>query len=149
MKHLTLLLLLFSSYTIAQQIDYNTKKGFVANGYDVVAYFNNEALEGDKKFISEYDSVKYKFSSQENLDAFVANPEKYIPEFGGYCAYAVAIKSKKVGINPKTFEIRDGKLYLFYNSWGTNTLELWKKDNVKGLQKKADQNWKLIKFQVP
>jgi hypothetical protein len=50
-----------------------------------------------------------------------------------------------VDINPNTFEIRDGKLYLFYNAWGTNTLELWLKGNVKGLQKKADQNWEAVK----
>ena len=146
MKYYILIITLIANYTFAQQIDYNTKKGFVANGYDVVAYFNNEATEGNKKFITEYNGVKYKFSSQENLETFKNNSEKYIPEYGGYCAYAVAIKSKKVSINPKTFEIRDGKLYLFYNSWGTNTLDLWKKENVKGLQKKADKNWELIKF---
>ena len=149
MKYYILFIGLLANYNFAQQVDYNTKKGFVANGYDVIAYFNNEALIGNKSFVSKYDTVKYKFSSQENLEAFKTNPEKYTPQYGGYCAYAVALKSKKVGINPKTFEIRDGKLYLFYNSWGTNTLELWKKDNVKGLQKNADQNWELIKFQVP
>lgn len=123
------------------QTDYNTKKGFVAEGYDVVAYFSNTVIEGDKRFTLEYDGVKYKFSSQENLDRFKANPKKYIPQYGGYCAYAIAVKAKKVSIDPETFEIRDGKLYLFYNAWGTNTLELWQKENVKGLQEKADQNW--------
>ena len=149
MKYYILFIGLLANYNFAQQVDYNTKKGFVANGYDVIAYFNNEALIGNKSFVSKYDTVKYKFSSQENLEAFKTNPEKYTPQYGGYCAYAVALKSKKVGINPKTFEIRDGKLYLFYNSWGTNTLDLWKKEDVKGLQKKADQNWELIKFQAP
>ncbi len=149
MKYFILLIAFISNLTFAQQIDYNTKKGFVANGYDVVAYFNNEAIEGSKQFITGHDGVNYKFSSQKNLDTFKNNPDKYIPEYGGYCAYAIAIKSKKVSINPKTFEIRDGKLYLFYNSWGTNTLNLWKKEHVKGLQKKADQNWELIKFQAP
>lgn len=129
----------------AQSIDYNLKKGYVAEGYDVVAYFNNEALEGDKKFTAIYDDVKYKFSSQKNLDTFLKNPEEYIPQYGGYCAYAIAEKSKKVGVNPETFEIRDGKLYLFYNSWGTNTLELWKKNILKGYVKKADLNWEAIK----
>lgn len=52
---------------------------------------------------------------------------------------------KKVSINPKTFEIRDGKLYLFFNSWGTNTLELWQKEGPEKLQQKADENWKKIK----
>ncbi|MCC1483044.1 YHS domain-containing (seleno)protein [Winogradskyella immobilis] len=132
----------------AQSIDYNLKKGYVAEGYDVVAYFNNEAIEGDKKYSTTHDGVNYKFSSQNNLDAFLKAPEKYIPQYGGYCAYAIAEKSKKVGINPKTFEIRNGKLYLFYNKWGTNTLELWEKNilkDVKGYVSKADLNWEAIK----
>jgi YHS domain-containing protein len=133
------------SSVFAQQIDYNIKKGYVVDGYDVVAYFNNEALEGDKNFTAEYDGAKFKFVSQKNLDIFKSNPEKYIPQYGGYCAYAVADKGEKVEINPKTFEIRDGKLYLFYNAWGTNTLKLWLKEDVKGLQKKADKNWEGIK----
>lgn len=86
----------------AQNIDYNTKKGFAAQGYDVVAYFNNQAIEGDKKFTTEYDTVKYKFSTQDNLSTFLKAPEKYIPQYGGYCAYAVALKAKKVSIDPKT-----------------------------------------------
>ena len=74
--------------------------------------------------------------------------KKYTPQYGGYCAYAIAIKSKKVSINPESFEVKDGKLYLFYNAWGTNTLELWKKENkMKGLQIKADKNWEAIKLE--
>ena len=133
------------SSSIAQQIDYNTKKGFVTNGYDVVAYFNNGALEGNKKFKTTFDNVDYKFVSQENLNVFNADPEKYVPQYGGYCAYAIAVKGKKVSINPETFEIRDGKLYLFYNAWGTNTLEMWLEEGVKGLQEKADKKWEELK----
>jgi len=134
------------SSSIAQQIDYNTKKGFVANGYDVVAYFNKEAIEGNKKFITEFDGTKFKFSSQKNLDTFKTSPNKFIPQYGGYCAYAIGAKGDKVSSDPETFEIRDGKLYLFYNSWGTNTLELWLKEDVKGLQEKADKNWEDLKY---
>jgi len=142
----TLIALLISITSLnAQSIDYNLKKGYVAEGYDVIEYFNNNAVEGKKSFSTTHDNVNYKFSSQKNLDTFLKTPEKYVPQYGGYCAYAVAVKSKKVGIDPETFEIRDGKLYLFYNSWGTNTLDLWKKENVKGLQKKADLNWEAIK----
>lgn len=145
MKVTLIVLLISFSALNAQSIDYNLKKGYVAEGYDVVEYFNNKAIEGDKNFTTTHDNVKYKFASQKNLDIFLKNPEKYVPQYGGYCAYAVALKSKKVSVDPETFEIRDGKLYLFYNSWGTNTLELWKKENVKGLQKKADLNWEAIK----
>lgn len=145
MKFALFALLISITSLNAQSIDYNLKKGYVAEGYDVVEYFNNKAIEGDKVFSTTHDNVKYKFVSQKNLDTFLASPKKYIPQYGGYCAYAIAEKSKKVGIDPETFEIHDGKLYLFYNSWGTNTLELWKKNNVKGLQKKADLNWETIK----
>ncbi|MEH6534946.1 MAG: YHS domain-containing (seleno)protein [Psychroserpens sp.] len=130
--------------TFAQSADYNTKKDYVAKGYDVVAYFDNQAVEGKKEFTTTYDTVKFKFSSEKNRITFKSNPEKYIPQYGGYCAYAIAVKSKKVDINPETFEIRDGKLYLFYNSWGNNTLKTWQKNNVKGLQTKADKNWEAM-----
>ena len=116
MRILVIFFMLGISSSIAQQIDYNTKKEFVADGYDVVAYFNKEAIEGDKKFITEYDGAKFKFSSQKNLDTFKASPNKFTPQYGGYCAYAVGAKGDKVGINPETFEIRDDKLYLFYNA---------------------------------
>ncbi len=145
MKTLIAFFILGVSATFAQQIDYNVKKGYVVEGYDVVAYFNNEALKGDKKYTATYDGSDFKFVSQENLDTFKANPEKYLPQYGGYCAYAVALASKKVDINPETFEIRDGKLYLFYNSLGNNTLKKWIKKDTKGLQQKADKNWESIK----
>jgi hypothetical protein len=146
MKYFTLLYFIAITSAFSQSIDYNTKKGFAAKGYDVVAYFNNEALEGLKVYSTTYDDVKYKFSSQKNLNIFLSKPESYIPQYGGYCAFAIATNSKKVDIDPKTFEIRDGKLYLFYNSWGNNTLKKWLKNNVKGLQEKADLNWETIKF---
>ncbi|MET1257736.1 YHS domain-containing (seleno)protein [Flagellimonas sp. DF-77] len=129
----------------AQSIDYNTKKGYVANGYDVVSYFDGTAVQGKKQHTATHDGVKYKFATAENLKTFKAEPEKYVPLYGGYCAYAVATKSDKVSIDPETFEIRDGRLLLFYNAWGTNTLELWEQDSPEKLKAKADQNWEKIK----
>ncbi|MBU3822096.1 YHS domain-containing protein [Flavobacteriaceae bacterium XHP0103] len=146
MKYLVVFSLLLSSYAFPQSIDYNTKKDFVAEGYDVVAYFENKAIKGDKKFTTSYNGAKFKFSTQKNLDLFSENPEKYIPQYGGYCAYAVAVKADKVSINPETFEIRNGKLYLFYNAWGTNTLELWQKEMPIELVKKGNKNWEKIKL---
>ncbi len=146
MKIFTLLVCICSTYLFSQSIDYNIKKGFAVNGYDVVSYFSNQSKEGENKFISEFNNIKYKFSSKENLDLFEKHPEKYLPQYGGYCAYAIAEKADKVSINPKTFQVKDGKLYLFYNAWGTNTLELWQKENKDKLQKKADENWEKIKF---
>jgi len=146
MKKVAIILFLMLGYiSFAQSIDYNTKKGYAANGYDVVAYFDGKALNGSKELSTEHDGARYKFSSQENKDKFMENPFKYVPQYGGYCAYAVAKSGKKVGIDPKTFEIRDGKLYLFYNSGRTNTLKLWTNESPEELQVKADKNWEKIK----
>jgi len=144
MKSLILLFLISASTAFSQTIDYNTKKGFMANGYDVVSYFNNKALEGNKLFSTEYDGVHYKFVSEDNLNTFKKNPKKYMPQYGGYCAYAIAEKANKASINPKAFKITNGKLYLFYNAWGTNTLELWQKENSDSIINKADKEWELI-----
>ncbi|WP_203256047.1 YHS domain-containing (seleno)protein [Hyunsoonleella ulvae] len=146
MKILPFILVFFCNISVAQTLDINTKKGYAANGYDVVSYFSNEAVEGSKKHSSSFKGVQYKFISEENLKVFNKNPEKYIPQYGGYCAYAVALKSDKVSINPKSFLVKDGKLYLFYNAWGTNTLNLWLENNPDKLTKEANVNWERIKF---
>lgn len=146
MKSLYFLFVIVSTSLTAQTIDYNLKKGFIANGYDVVSYFNGTPKAGDKKFTVVFNGVKFKFSSEDNLNIFNKHPEKYIPEYGGYCAYAIALKNTKVSINPETFLIKDEKLYLFYNAWGTNTLNLWKQGDEVQLRKKADNNWAKIKF---
>ena len=73
-----LFILLFITSTSFSQNNYNTKKGAVANGYDVVAYFNNEAKKGTKKYSTVYDNVTFRFSSKKNLTTFKEAPEKYI-----------------------------------------------------------------------
>ncbi len=147
MKRVILVLsLIITSSVFSQKTDYNTQKGYIASGYDVVSYFSNKAVKGSAKFIYTFEGASYKFSSKENLERFKSNAAKYVPQYGGYCAYALGTSGEKVTINPKTFEIRDGKLYLFYNSWGTNTLEMWQKEDPEKLQKKADSNWLKIKF---
>ena len=92
-----------------------------------------------------YNGAKYKFSSQEHLTTFKTNPEKYVPQYGGFCAYAISEKGKKVSINPEAFEVRNGKLYLFYKTFFTNTLESWQEGDTKNMINKANSNWKKIK----
>ncbi|MCB4798510.1 YHS domain-containing (seleno)protein [Neotamlana laminarinivorans] len=142
-----LVMCFLSLYSLqAQQIDYNLKKGYIAEGYDVVSYFKNNPQEGKTEYTTTFNGVKFKFSSKENLNTFKNNPESYVPKYGGYCAYAIAEKGDKVGIDPETYQITNGKLYLFYNSWGINTLKSWKKLNIDNQIKQADKNWEKIKF---
>ncbi|MFT5104197.1 MAG: YHS domain-containing protein [Candidatus Latescibacterota bacterium] len=144
MKHWIVLFIIAITGSLTAQKHVNLKKGFAAEGYDVVAYFSNEALKGDKEFTVEFEGVSYKFSSEENKQTFIVNPSKYVPQYGGYCAYAVGLKNEKIGVNPKTYQIIDGKLYLFYNSFGVNTLEKWNEEGAGKLKQKADLNWNQI-----
>lgn len=142
MKKLLIISILFLGIaTSCAQADYYTKRGVAIEGYDITEYFNNTAVKGTKEYTANHDGATFYFASAENKALFKANPEKYLPEYGGYCAYAIGAKAKKVSIDPKTFEIRNGKLYLFYNSFGTNTLDLWNEEGAEALRIKADQNW--------
>ena len=146
MKQLVILFtLLVSTVFYGQEKDYNLKKGYIAEGYDVVSYFDNKAEEGEKEFTTTYEGAKFKFVSQQHLETFKKNPKKYIPQYGGWCAYALGANNTKYDINPETFEIRGGKLYLFYNAWGTNTLSKWTDEGAEELKEKADQNWSSYK----
>jgi len=142
---LTIVLTCSSILSFGQKINYNLDNGYIAEGYDVVAYFSDITIEGKVTYSTSYDGAKYKFINKENLAKFKSNPSEYAPQYGGWCAYAMGTKGKKVSIDGENFEIRDGKLYLFYNSWGNNTLESWLKENPTSLKKEADSNWKKIK----
>jgi len=146
MKKLIIILFIGMGFTLsAQSIDYNTSSGYALDGYDVVAYFSNTAKKGNSSYTATHDNVKYKFSSKANLDTFKADPKKYLPQYGGYCAYAVGARNKKVTPDPETFEIRDGKLFVFYKSWRRNTFNLWKEQGPAKLKAKADKNWEKLK----
>ena len=151
MNKTILLLLAVLSNTIsfaqspAQRIkEFNLEKKVAIQGYDPVAYFTQKkAVKGKKEIISTYEGVTYYFSTQANKTAFAKNPSSYEPQYGGWCAFAMGDYGEKVVINPETFKILDGKLYLFYNAYFNNTLKSWNKDEVN-LKKKADTNWKKI-----
>ncbi|MBI3720796.1 MAG: YHS domain-containing protein [Sphingobacteriales bacterium] len=121
-----------------------SKNGLAINGYDPVAYFKqNKAIEGSSNFATVYQGATYYFSSAENKEEFKKNPAKYEPQYGGWCAYAMGKNGEKVAIDPETFKIIDGKLFLFYNRFFNNTLKSWNKDEAN-LHTKADTNWKKI-----
>ena len=146
---LILFVLLFSTTVFSQSIskrvtDFNLEKKVAIQGYDPVAYFvQKKAVKGKSTLVSTYDGVVFYFSSQANKDLFLKNPSSYEPQYGGWCAYAMGENNEKVEINPETFKIIDGKLYLFYNAYFNNTLKSWNK-NETNLKKKADTNWKKV-----
>ncbi|MBL0182697.1 MAG: YHS domain-containing protein [Chitinophagaceae bacterium] len=120
---------------------FNLDNGIAIQGYDPVAYFTeNKAIKGKKDMAVYHQGVTYYFSSPGNKELFKANPSKYEPEYGGWCAYAMGEKGEKVSVDPETFKILNGKLYLFYNRFFTNTLKDWNK-NEASLKSKADVNW--------
>ena len=127
--------------TTTREKNFNIKKGVAIEGYDPVSYFSNKPLEGEGEITYDYNGITYRFATAANRNAFKATPEKYEPAFGGWCAYAMGETGEKVKIDPETFKILDGKLFLFYNFWGNNTLNGWNK-NEKKLKSQADQNWK-------
>jgi YHS domain-containing protein len=128
------------SQTNSDHLLLNSSKVAV-DGYDLTTYFTeNKAVEGSKKFSTKQHGAIYYFKSEENKQLFLKNPERYLPEYGGWCAYAMGAKAEKVSIDPETFIITDGKLYLFYNSYFNDTSEKWN-ENPKGLKDKADKNW--------
>ncbi len=144
---LGLVLCSFSQNDQLRKLNFNIdKQGIAIKGYDPVSYIDKgEAMEGNSKWSFNYKGIVYYFSSERNRDLFKSNPEKYEPEYGGWCAYAMGNTGEKVEIDPKTFKIINGKTYLFYNFYFTNTLKSWNKDEA-GLKTKADANWKKIKL---
>jgi YHS domain-containing protein len=120
---------------------FNLENGLALQGYDAVAYFaQNKAVKGSTANTCTYKNVTYRFATPANLKAFQENPEKYEPQYGGWCAYAMGSTGEKVEVDPETFKIKDGKLFLFYHSFINNTLTKWNKDEAN-LHKKADANW--------
>jgi YHS domain-containing protein len=143
-----LLFLLSSGSVLSQTIsvrqkEFNLEKGMAIQGYDPVSYFKGVPQHGSTAFSTQYNGVTYRFSSAENLATFNKNPAGYEPQYGGWCAYAMGAKGEKVEIDPETFKIIGGRLYLFYNKYFNNTLKSWNKAEVT-LKANADANWKRI-----
>jgi len=108
------------------------------SGYDAVAYFaEGKAVKGKAAFKVEYLDVQWHFKSAKNKALFEANPDKYRPQYGGHCAWAVGANNAKAKGDPKIWKIVDDKLYLNYN---TDVQKKWLKD-VPGFIESADQNW--------
>ncbi len=141
----SLLFLCFTSIQVVAQASvsdqFNLDDGIALDGYDPVSYFlNDKPQKGSASITVSQDGITYLFANQENKDKFVGDPEHYTPQYGGWCAYAMGYDGSKVKIDPKTFKIQDGKLYMFYNFYLNNTLKKWNKDE-SNLKQGADKNW--------
>ncbi|MEP7238208.1 MAG: YHS domain-containing (seleno)protein [Ferruginibacter sp.] len=130
-----------NAQTALRTKEFNLEKGLAIQGYDPVAYFTqNKAVKGAKQFAALAEGVTYYFSTAANKDLFIKDYKKYEPQYGGWCAYAMGASNEKVEIDPETFKIVNGKLFLFYHTWVNNTLTKWNKDEAN-LKAKADKNW--------
>ena len=112
--------------------------GLAIQGFDPVAYFTqNKAVPGKAEFSARHDGANYRFATAANLAAFEANPQKYAPAYGGYCAYGMA-HGYKAKIEPEQFSIVNGRLYLNYNR---SIKSRWVKD-IPGFTARADSEWR-------
>lgn len=145
MKHCLLLFLIigfgFFSFGQSQNV---AKNGRAVQGYDLVSYFKQSQPQlGRKEHQVTHQNNHYYFSSNENKTKFLANPQKYLPAFGGWCAFAMA-KGKKVDVNPLAYTIENEKLYLFYKTIFTDTRSKWIQ-NTDHLRPKAEKHWAKLK----
>jgi len=131
------LFLLFAGSAAAEMPQIFSDGDGAIRGYDPVAYFvQGKPVQGSGQFTHQWRGANWRFASAENRDRFAATPEKYAPQYGGYCAYGVA-QGYAVKIEPEAWSIVDGKLYLNYS---LGVQEDWKQD-VPGYLRKADANW--------
>ena len=121
----------------ARASDVNQTDGLALRGFDPVAYFTqNKAVLGKPQLTAEYHGVTYEFATKEDQSAFQADPEKYVPQFGGFCAFATSV-GVKADADPHEFVVSNGKLYVNNNE---QAQKLFQQD-VAGNIEKADHNW--------
>ncbi len=115
------------------------KNNIGAGGYDVVSYFSGVPAKGKAEFTADYMGAQWQFSTQANLDLFETNPKAFAPQYGGYCAWAVA-KGKLAKGRPQHWTVEDGKLYLNFNK---KIKARWEKDKSTFIMQ-GDANWPAI-----
>ncbi len=138
---LSALLFIFYISVFSQNIDKTPISKLAVKGYDVVSYFtDSSAAEGNKKYEINYLGAVWRFVSAEHLELFKNSPEKYAPQYGGYCAWAVG-HNYTAGADPICWKIVDGKLYLNYNKEVQND---WSKD-IPNLIEGGNKNWEELR----
>ena len=137
----------------AERIHSNLSDGNLAlQGYDPVAYINQQRVQkGSATITAEFDNIKYQFATEDNRSAFESSPERFVPQYGGWCATGMAFDlvedwnwaAGKYQVEPNTFRVTDGKLYLFYNFPDYNAKPDWLA-NEEEMIRRADQKWQDI-----
>ncbi len=149
---ITLLLSFSSVFAAGRNVaEWNLDSDNLAvQGHDVVSYFEknaNKATLGKSQYEITHEGVVYRFSTRENLEIFLANPEKYEPAHGGWCSTAMAF-NQKIGIDPNKFVINGNRLFLFSFLNGSDGKVTWEADAAR-LERRADSNWKRISGEEP
>jgi len=120
--------------------DVNQDAGVAVKGYDPVAYFvDHKPVKGSPAYTAEFGGVTYEFASKAHRDAFSADPAKYVPQYGGFCAFAMA-KGHKADIDPAAFSIVANKLYLNHSE---KVRDMWQQD-IPDFVTQADNNWSSV-----
>lgn len=109
------------------------------HGYDVLSYFEGHPTLGSEEYSVNYKGISFFFSTESNANKFKREPLKYLPQYGGWCATAVAMMNMKLDITPDSFVIEDGKLYLFSISMGP-ARDQWL-ESFPDIKDEADKNW--------
>jgi len=112
------------------------KNNLAVGGYDTVSFFSGKPQEGKKEYTFDYAGAQWRFATRGNLDLFKTNPAAFMPQYGGYCAWAVA-KDKLAKGSPEHWHVEDGKLYLNFNA---RIKRRWGKD-IPGFVSSAENNW--------
>jgi hypothetical protein len=113
------------------------RDGLGLSGYDAVAYFTeSKAVKGSPQFEHQWNGVRWRFASAAHREAFAASPERFAPQYGGYCAFAVS-RNQIAPTDPEAWEVVDGKLYLNYDK---RVRALWEKELPEAIRV-GDRNW--------
>jgi YHS domain-containing protein len=129
----------FAQENALRRRNFNHENGVALRDWDPVSYHRGKPTKGTSNHSYMYKSIEYYFTTAENMELFKKTPAKYEPAYGGWCAYSMA-EGKKVKIDPQTYKLINGKLYLFSNFNGANTMLRWNKDEKK-FKTAADKNW--------
>jgi YHS domain-containing protein len=130
---------IFSAAHAAAKPAVFTERGAAVGGYDLTTYFAGTPVRGNAQFAASHNGVTYHFANAQNRDAFRANPTRYLPQFGGYCAWAISQGYTAPG-RPQFYRVVDGKLYLNFNA---QIQQRWERD-IPGFIARANANWPAV-----